>query len=161
MATKLLVSACLLGRPVRYDGRSSAFQERLAELQRRGRVVAFCPEVAGGLLVPRPPAEIVGGDGKDVWSGAAWVVTRDGSDVSEAFLRGARLALALAQEHGVVAAVLKARSPSCGNAQIYDGSHTGMLVDGMGVTAALLMEHGIEVFNEDQLDALEGFDFED
>lgn len=161
MSVKILVSACLLGRPVRYDGQASAFQERLADLQRRGCVVVFCPEVAGGLPVPRPPAEIVSGDGQGVLSGRAWVRTAAGDDVSEAFLRGARLTLALAQEHKVVAAVLKARSPSCGNAMIYDGSHTRTLVDGMGVTAALLVEHGIPVFNENEIDALDAFDFGD
>ncbi|HKJ51831.1 MAG TPA: DUF523 domain-containing protein [Gammaproteobacteria bacterium] len=150
---KILVSACLLGDPVRYDGRSKPLRHRqLAGLIEAGRVVPFCPEVAGGLPVPRPAAEIVGGDGAALIAGEARVVTREGADVSDCFLSGARQALALCRRHRVSVAVLTESSPSCGSGQIYDGSFTRTAVAGSGVTAALLLRHGIAVFNQYQLD---------
>ena len=98
-----LVSACLLGCPTAYDGDARP-QEKLISLAARGRVVLICPEVAGGLGIPRQPAEIVDGDGNDVLDGRARVVTVDGEDVTEAFLRGAEHALAVAQRHGITTA---------------------------------------------------------
>ncbi|TXD37156.1 DUF523 domain-containing protein [Lujinxingia vulgaris] len=159
---RILVSACLLGKEVRYDGRASRVGEDqgrrwLRQMQEEGRVVMVCPEVSGGLGVPRPPAELVGGDGEAFWRGEARVVTRDGEDVSAAFARGAEVALELAQRHGVCAAVLKARSPSCGGAAVYDGSFEGRLVAGQGVSAALLRRAGIQVFSEEELDAARRF----
>ena len=139
-----LVSACLLGLPTAYDGRGHP-QERLIELAARGQVVPICPEVAGGLPTPRPPAEIVGGDGEDVLDGRARVVTVDGADVTAAFRRGAEEALATARRHGITTAILRERSPSCGSGQIYDGSHSGHLIPGQGVTAALLRRNGVRV----------------
>ena len=150
---RILVSACLLGDPVRYDGQSKALTHHgLARLADAGRVIAFCPEVAGGLPVPRPAAEIVGGDGSGVIDGKARVITHRGADVSDSFLSGARQALALCRQHRVNVAVLTESSPSCGSGQIYDGSFTRTAVAGSGVTAAMLMRHGIAVFNQYQLD---------
>lgn len=150
--TKVLVSACLLGAPVRYDGRgSTSSSDVLTRWREDGRIVSICPEVAGGLAVPRPAAEIEGGDGVDVLAGRARVRTAQ-HDVTDAFVAGARRALEVAQAHRVVVAVLKARSPSCGSLQIYDGAHDGTLRDGVGVTAALLQAHGITVFDEDHLE---------
>ncbi|MGD8348418.1 MAG: DUF523 domain-containing protein [Gammaproteobacteria bacterium] len=150
---KLLVSACLLGDPVRYDGQSKPVRHRgLARLLDASRVIPFCPEVAGGLPVPRPAAEIVGGDGAAVIAGEARVVTREGADVSDGFLSGARQALALCRQHRVKVAVLTESSPSCGSSRIYDGSFTRTAAAGSGVTAALLARHGIAVFNQHQLD---------
>jgi uncharacterized protein YbbK (DUF523 family) len=150
---KLLVSACLLGDPVRYDGKSKLLRHPdLARLVAAERIVAFCPEVAGGLPVPRPAAEIVAGDGNAVIDGQAQVRTRDGGDVSEAFLSGAQQALALCRRHGVRVAVLTESSPSCGSGNIYDGSFTRTAVTGSGVTAALLRRHGVAVYNQYQLD---------
>ena len=146
-----LVSACLLGMPVAYDGRGRLVSELLV-LAARGCVVPVCPEVAGGLPVPRPTAEIVGGSGEDVLDGRARVVTVAGEDVTEAYLRGAECALAAARRYGVRAAILKQRSPSCGSACIYDGTHEGKLVEGQGVTAALLRRHGVEVRSEENLE---------
>jgi len=160
VASKILVSACLLGRPVRYDGKASRGHALLERLQADGRVVSVCPEVSGGLAVPRPAAEIVGGDGLDVLSGRARVMTADTIDVTQAFLDGAHHALALAKSQNVVAVVLKARSPSCGSLQIYDGSHSGTLVDGLGITAALLRREGFLVYSEDDLDGLTLADFD-
>lgn len=150
---KILVSACLLGQRVRYDGRAATASHPCVERWRReGRIVPFCPEVAGGLPVPRPAAEIVGGDGSGVLRGEAEVRSRGGDDVSAAFLRGAEEALAQAEEQGIRVALLKERSPSCGSRAIYDGSFSGRVVVGMGVTAALLREHGVAIFSEAQIE---------
>ncbi|MBA8951636.1 DUF523 domain-containing protein [Actinomadura namibiensis] len=149
---RILVSSCLLGRPVRYDGRGRPVRDDLFERWRaEGRLVPFCPEVAGGLPVPRPPAEIVGGDGADVLDGAARVVADTGEDVTEAFVAGARLALETARRAGARVALLKESSPSCGSRMIYDGTFTGTWVAGDGVTAALLEREGIRVFGEEGL----------
>lgn len=117
-------------------------------LAARGEVVPICPEVAGGLTIPRPTAEIVGGDGGDVLDGCARVVTVAGDDVTDAFIRGAECALEVAQRLGISVAILRQRSPSCGSACIYDGTHSGMLRGGQGVTTALLRRHGVEVLSE-------------
>ena len=153
-AAKLLVSACLLGNPVRYDGQAKTLGHAgLERLQAEGRVVAFCPEVAGGLSVPRAPAEIIAADGSEVLAGRARVTTRDGCDVSDNFITGAKQALALCREQGIAAAVLTETSPSCGSNQIYDGSFTRRSIDGSGVTATLLRQQGIQVFSQFQVDA--------
>jgi uncharacterized protein YbbK (DUF523 family) len=151
---KLLVSACLLGQKVRYDGSDKDQKSALLnELIAQDRVVTICPEVAGGLGVPRLAAEIQNGTGNDVLNEQAQVIDSSGQDVTVEFVSGARQALALAQQHNVSAAILKARSPSCGNVQIYDGTFSKRLIDGSGVTAALLEQHGIKVFNEDEIAA--------
>lgn len=152
---KVLVSACLLGQPVRYDGRASGHPDLLQRWQAEGRVVPLCPEVAGGLPTPRPPAEIPGGQGAQVLAGQARVIAVSGEDVSEAFLAGAQLALALVRRHGIRVAVLKSGSPSCGNRLTYDGSFSGVKVPGEGVTTALLRREGVLVFNEMELDQAE------
>ena len=140
----ILVSACLAGIPCRYDGGSSPVPE-IQRLVAEGHAVAICPEVAGGLPIPRLPAEIQGGDGQDVLEGRAKVVRQDGVDITEAFIKGAHQALSLARKIGAKRAILKARSPSCGVTFIHDGSFTGALREGMGVTAALLKREGIEL----------------
>ncbi len=148
----VLVSACLLGERVRYNGRDAQASSAILERWRaEGRLVPFCPEVAGGLGVPRPAAEIQGGGGADVLAGRARVVTAAGADVTHAFERGAQLALAEAIAHDVRVAILKDGSPSCGTGQIADGSFSGGRRDAAGVTAALLERHGIRVFSEHQL----------
>ncbi len=137
---KIVVSACLLGAAVRYDGRTQLLDwPLLAELQRAGRLVPFCPEVAGGLPTPRPPAECQT-DGR--------ILTCSGDDVTAAFRRGAQAALALCQRDEACCALLKERSPSCGSHQIYDGQFRGRTLSGEGMTAALLRQHGIPVFSE-------------
>jgi uncharacterized protein YbbK (DUF523 family) len=147
MCRPYLVSACLLGFPCAYDGQGRAVGDLLA-LAAHGQVVPICPEVAGGLPTPRPTAEIAGGDGGDVLYGRARVVTVAGNDVTGAFLRGAERALAVVQQHGISTAILRQRSPSCGSACIYDGTHSGVLKEGQGVTTALLRRHGVEVLSE-------------
>jgi uncharacterized protein YbbK (DUF523 family) len=152
---KILVSRCLLGHRVRYDGGAHGPFDLLERWQAEGRVVTLCPEVAGGLPTPRAPAEIPGGQGAQVLDGQAAVLTVDGEDVSAAFLAGAEQALTLVERHGIRLALLKARSPSCGNRENYDGSFSGVRVAGEGVTAALLRRAGVQVFNEDELAAAE------
>ena len=132
-----LVSACLCGVPCRYDGNSSPV-EVLVDLHKRGVALAVCPEVDGGLPVPRPPCERVG----------ERVLSRNGEDFTGQFEAGAGYALALAERHGISLAILKERSPSCGSSIIYDGSFSGTRIQGQGVTAALLQENGIRVINE-------------
>ncbi|RKQ62205.1 uncharacterized protein YbbK (DUF523 family) [Vogesella indigofera] len=154
----LLVSACLLGQPVRYDGHGKAMPSPLLfELARRYQLLSICPECQGGLPTPRPAAEISGGDGGDggdVLDGRARVITQTGQDVSRAFIDGARQALDSAIRHGCRQALLKANSPSCGNRQIHSGRFDQQLQPGSGVTAALLQGHGISVFNENEMDRL-------
>lgn len=148
---KILVSRCLLGHRVRYDGGASGPFDLLEQWIEEGRVVPLCPEVAGGLPTPRAAAEIPGGQGVEVLDGIAAVITTDGEDVSAQFLEGARQALELVQKHGIRVAVLKANSPSCGNLLTYDGTFSGVKVNGEGVTAALLKRHGVRVFSELEL----------
>ncbi|CAG8864500.1 hypothetical protein PS627_01061 [Pseudomonas fluorescens] len=154
---RVLVSACLLGQPVRYDGRASGHPDLLQRWQAEGRVVPLCPEVAGGLPTPRPPAEITGGQGGSVLGGDTQVLTVLGEDVSDAFLEGAHHALALVRRHGIRVAVLKSGSPSCGNRLTYDGSFSGAKVPGEGVTTALLRREGVWVFSELELDEAQDF----
>ena len=152
MIARVLVSACLLGAEVRYHGGSARIESPiLGRWQDEGRVVSVCPEVAAGLGTPRAAAESVRGDGVRVLAGAAAVMTSDGRDVTAAFMAGAEHAVAMAEEFHIRVAVLKTRSPSCGTGEIYDGSFSGRLVSGAGVTAAALQRVGVQVFNEAQL----------
>jgi uncharacterized protein YbbK (DUF523 family) len=150
----VLVSSCLLGDPVRYDGGHCRCAHPVLERWlREGRVVPVCPEVAAGLPTPRPPAEIApGGTGAAVLSGAARVVDPAGLDLTGPFVRGARLALELARVRGIRVAVLKEGSPSCGSSAIHDGTFAGARIPGAGTTAALLARAGLHVFHEAQLD---------
>lgn len=145
-----MVSACLAGRRCRFDGSANPHDE-VARLVAEGRAVLVCPEADGGLGTPRPRAEITGGDGHDVLAGRARVVTEEGRDVTEQYEKGARIALDAARARGATRAILKARSPSCGLGAVYDGSFTRTLTVGNGVTAALLVEAGLEVVTEEQL----------
>ncbi len=158
----VLVSACLLGQPVRHDGRDKRSEHPV--LQRwleAGRVLPLCPEIAGGLSVPRWPAEIeAGAGGRAVRAGQARVRDHRGGDVTAAFQAGAEAALALARRHKVCVAVLKAGSPSCGSAWSYDGSFSGLRVAAAGVTAAALQDAGVLVFSEDEWLAAEQADSE-
>jgi len=144
---KVLVSACLMGSRVRYDGRDKLLASELLERwTAEGRVVPFCPELAGGLSVPRAPAELQP-DGR--------VLDLTGRDVTALFADGARQALAVAQSEGCRFALLTDGSPSCGSSFVYDGSFTGRKVAGAGVTATLLEGHGIRVFGPDRIGELD------
>lgn len=145
-----LVSACLVGIKCRYDGKSNPHQ-KLTEPFKKGSLIPICPEHFGGLSTPRPPAEIFGGDGQDVLSGKAKVIQKDGTDVTENFIRGAKIVLEFAGRLDVKEVVLKARSPSCGCGLIYDGSFSDELIPGDGVTTALLKQNGIKVKTEEDL----------
>ncbi len=150
---KVLVSACLLGERVRYDGEAaSVSSEILSRWDMEGRLVPICPEMAGGLPTPRPAAEIMQADTEGVMQETSRVRTRHGDDVTGFFLTGARRALALARTHGIRVAVLKDGSPSCGSRRIGDGSFSGRKVPGQGVTTCMLRRHGIRVFSEAQID---------
>lgn len=140
----ILVSACLMGLPGRYDGTVKAAHPGVAELVKKHTLVPVCAEVAGCLPTPRPPAEIQGDR----------VINSEGQDVTEFYLRGAQSVLEMAKILGAEAAVLKQRSPSCGSGIIHNGKFDGGLVDGWGVTAKLLRDNGIAVYSEDDMDQL-------
>jgi len=157
---KILISACLLGEAVRYDGRDNAhkvlaWQPLIRQWQALGWLVPVCPEVLGGLPIPRSAAEIQNGDGHHVIARQTNVKTCTGSDVTSAFIAGAECTLTLAREHQADIALLAARSPSCGKHTIYDGSFSGTQVMGMGVTVALLEQQGIRCFNPEEIDTLQ------
>ncbi len=146
---KILVSACLLGNKVRYDANDVPTESRLLDKwSSEGRLIAFCPEVAGGLSVPRLPAEIQNDDGNAVLDGRAKVFDNQGNDVSENFITGAKKALDTAQGNNIKVAILKSKSPSCGSSFIYDGTFASVQKVGQGVTTALLERNGIKVFSD-------------
>lgn len=151
----IIVSACLAGLATTHDGRAKPHPQVL-ELVRQGRAILVCPEQLGGLPTPRPEAEIAAGDGEAVLDGSALVRDIDGNDVTGNYLRGAREALRAARLAGATKAILKARSPSCGKDRVYDGSFSGTLKEGTGVTAALFRREGIEVLSEEDLGGEEG-----
>ena len=137
----LLVSACLLGEPCRYDGKAQPC-EAVIEMAKRHAIVPICPEAIGGLPTPRAPSEIQP-DGR--------VVDAEGIDRTAAFEAGAQEALRIAREHGCARAILKENSPSCGVNRIYDGTFSGIHIPGKGKTAALLASAGIEVIAETEV----------
>ena len=142
---KLLISACLLGEPCRYDGKSKPLPaETLRRLRETYTLIPVCPEQAGGLPTPRVPSERRGDS----------VVSEAGTDVTAEYRAGAAFALELARRECVDAALLKARSPSCGKGEIYDGTFTRTLIPGNGVTAQLLTENGIPLYTEEELENL-------
>jgi len=130
------------------DGEARRF-ETVAALGRACTLVPVCPEQLGGLPTPRPSAEIQGGTGEDVLAGRVRIETEAGSDVTGAFVRGAEQVLEVARIVGATGAVLKARSPSCGVHQTYDGTFSGRLREGSGVCAALLLREGLSLFTEE------------
>jgi len=146
----ILVSACLLGTGCNHEGRAER-RPRVQELSESTRLVPICPEVVGGLATPRRAAEIVGGDGAAVLAGSARVRSADGDDVTAAYVRGAAAAVELARATGATRAVLKARSPSCGSVDVYDGTFTRTLHSGAGVTAAALRAAGIDVVSDEEI----------
>ncbi|AXH15083.1 DUF523 domain-containing protein [Malaciobacter mytili] len=148
---KILVSSCLLGENVRYDSKSSIYSIEDLQLFNKiileNKVFSICPEISGGLLTPREPAEIIKNQ----------VLTKTNENVTKEFIKGSIDSLNLCKKENIKVALLKAKSPSCGNNKIYDGTFSGILVDGMGITAKLLIENNIKVFNEKQLKDLYDF----
>ena len=143
MKEKMIVSACLLGEKVRFDGTGFELEE-MDLLKERYELIPMCPEVLGELTVPRDPAEIIGG----------LVITVNGKDVTAHYEDGARITLEYCLKNGIRKAILKARSPSCGKGRIYDGSHTKTLTEGHGITCKLLLENDIEVYTESEIGGL-------
>ncbi len=137
---KILVSACLLGLPVRYDGQSKVV-EKIVELAKDNVLIPVCPEQLGGLSTPRIKSEI-----KD-----NQVIRYDGKDVSDNYLRGANITLDIAKLNEVDYCILKSKSPSCGKGLIYDGNFNGTLIDGDGITCKLLRENGFVVYSEEDI----------
>ncbi|MBW2590656.1 MAG: DUF523 domain-containing protein [Deltaproteobacteria bacterium] len=149
---RVLVSACLMGERVRYDGKKRLCTSSiLKQWKDDGRVVPFCPEVAGNLSVPRLSAEIIAGTGIEVLKESAKVFNINGRDITESFIKGAREALRIVKEMQIKLAVLKDGSPSCGKTSIYDGSFSGSKRPGKGVTTTLLEKNGISVFSESEI----------
>ncbi len=146
----ILVSSCLAGLEVRYNG-THCLQQGIHRLIEDKKAVTVCPELLGGLSIPREPAEIIGGDGDDVLNGRARVVVKSGDDVTKQYVEGAYKTLKKAQEIGAKVVVLKENSPSCGSSMIYNGEFIGKKVQGNGVTSSLLKRNGITVISEDNL----------
>ncbi|KTD88269.1 DUF523 domain-containing protein [Paenibacillus etheri] len=144
----ILVSSCLAGMKVRYNG-TDCLDETIQKLLNENKAIAVCPELLGGFSTPREPAEIIGGNGEDVLAGTAKVVDRSGTDVTDMYLEGAYITLAKAQEVSATMVVLKENSPSCGSAMIYNGEFKGKKIAGNGVTTALLRKNGIKVTSEE------------
>ncbi|MDH6374389.1 hypothetical protein CA600_24850 [Paenibacillus sp. VTT E-133280] len=144
----ILVSSCLAGMKVRYNG-TDCLDEKIQKLLNENQAIAVCPELLGGFATPREPAEIIGGNGEDVLAGTAKVVDRSGTDVTDMYLEGAYITLAKAQEVSATMVVLKENSPSCGSSMIYNGEFKGKKIAGNGVTTALLRKNGIEVTSEE------------
>lgn len=139
----ILVSACLLGVHCRYDG-NGVMQEALERLSKEHNLIPVCPEIYGGLSTPRDPAERIG----------ERIITKTGQDVTAQYTKGAREILALCKFYDCHYAILKERSPSCGYGKIYDGTFSGKLVDGNGVTAQLLSEQGVKIYGESRIEEL-------
>ena len=140
---KILISACLVGDKVRYDGKSQ-YHPLIKDLLQKYELVPFCPEVEGGLPTPRVPSEI----SKDK------VINKEGRDVTRQFKSGAELALNICKYLQIKVAILKDGSPSCGSKEIHDGRFTGRMIKGKGITATLLEQNGIKVYTENEIEEL-------
>lgn len=143
---KLLISSCLCGKDVKYNGGNNLLN-RLNELQKKFEFIEVCPEVLGGLSIPRLPCEIIKQNPLEVKN-------KNGLDLTQNFIKGAKETLDIVLNNQITIALMKSNSPSCGNNKIYDGNFDGTLVDGMGVTVELLKKHNIRVFNEKEIDEL-------
>ncbi len=146
----ILISACLAGLNVRYNG-TNCLDDSVQKLVLEKKAVTVCPELMGGFSTPREPAEIVGGNGEDVLDGKATVIERSGRDVTELYLKGAYATLQKALEVGATQVVLKENSPSCGSTAIYNGEFNGTKIVGEGVTTALLRKNNIVVLSEENI----------
>lgn len=140
---KILISACLIGDKVRYDGKSN-YNPKIQDLLEKYELVPFCPEVEGGLSIPRIPCEKYNDK----------VINKEGKNVTKYFEKGADLALNICQYLGIRIAILKENSPSCGTKKVYNGKFEGKLIPGEGVTAELLKRKGIKVISEEEIDSL-------
>ena len=158
---RILISSCLLGEDVKYDGNNNSIaygesftfkqKETFMDILCENEIYSFCPEVSGGLGTPRVPAEIISSTKPFI------VKNKDGVDVTINFLVGAKNTLELCKSENINIALLKANSPSCGNNTIYDGTFTSTPIEGQGLTAKLLIENGVKVFNEKEIEDLKKF----
>jgi uncharacterized protein YbbK (DUF523 family) len=144
----IIVSACLCGINCRYDGGNS-LNEEVCKLLREGKAIPVCPEQFGGLTTPRTACEISNGTGADVLDGKCRIKGIEGQDSTEKFIKGAYETLNITKACNAKAAILKAKSPSCGCGKIYDGTFTGNKIEGNGVTAELLKRNGIKIYSEE------------
>lgn len=144
MSQKILVSACLLGIDCKYNGKNNK-NDQVIELLKTHDLIPVCPEIMGGLTTPRTPSEIHEDE----------VITKEGKNVTKQYQKGAEETLKIAKLYNCKTAILKEKSPSCGCGKIYDGTFTGTLIDGDGITARLLKEHGIKITGETTLDMIE------
>lgn len=147
----ILVSSCLAGLKVRYNG-TSCLDNRIEKLLLDNKAMTVCPELLGGFVTPREPAEIVGGDGEDVLDGTAKVIEKSGRNVTDLYIKGAQRTLEIAQRLGATTIILKEYSPSCGSSMIYNGEFIGQKISGIGVTTALLRRNGLHVVSEKNLE---------
>lgn len=146
----ILVSSCLAGLAVRYNGTHS-LNYKISKLIEVNKAITVCPELLGGFSTPREPAEIIGGNGEDVLDGKAKVIEKSGRDVTELYIKGAYTTLKKATDVNATVVVLKEYSPSCGSSMIYNGEFMGEKIVGNGVTTALLKRNGLRVISEEQL----------
>jgi len=157
---KILVSACLYGEICKYNATdNSCLDERFLRWKSEGRLIPVCPEVIGGLPTPREPSERrldMESDSK-LFGIEGRVITKSGKDVTAEYVSGAKQALRIAKDNGVICCILKHKSPSCGNRMIYDGTFSGHLTVGEGVTVEMLRHEGFAVFNETELDEAEKY----
>lgn len=142
-----IISACLTGINCTYRG-GNKLNPRLKRLVAEGWAIAVCPEVMGGLTIPRENAEISGGDGAFVLIGRARVISRSGKDLSASYISGSMAVLDIVKRNHITSAILKSKSPACGLTHIYDGTCRNVLKKGKGVLASLLLDHGIAVEEE-------------
>ena len=147
---KILVSACLLGIDCKYNRKNNK-NDKVIELLKDHDLIPVCPEIMGGLTTPRTPAEIR----KNIRKNKNEVITKDGKNVTKQYQKGAEEALKIAKLYNCQIAILKEKSPSCGCGRIYDGTFTGTLIDGDGITARLLKKHGIKITGETTIDIIE------
>ncbi|UEX90044.1 DUF523 domain-containing protein [Staphylococcus ratti] len=143
----ILISACLAGENVRYDG-GNTFNLELKKLVDSGLAQTICPEILGGLSIPREPVEIVGGDGHDVLNHKAKIIDIKGNDVTQDYLKGAALALKTCKALNCTTLILKSNSPTCGSTTIYSGEFNGNKKSGVGLFTAMLARHNIKVYDE-------------
>ena len=145
---KLLISSCLLGELVKYNGSHNSFDETIIKkLKTKYELFAVCPEVDGGLPIPRVPCEIIS-------FSPLKVLNKNGEDKTVEFVKGAQIALEICKRNSIQKALMKENSPSCSNSKVNDGSFSKVRVDGLGVCVELLEDHGIKVYNEKQIDKL-------
>ena len=139
----IAVSSCIAGIKCRYNGKDSYNPPLIESI--KGNYIVICPEILAGLSSPRTPCEIIGGSGEDVLKGIARIIDKNGVDITEPMIQGAKQALQICLENNIAKAYLQSKSPTCGCGKIYDGSFSNTLKPGNGIFASLLIQHGIEV----------------